>query len=332
MVEKLPGWLIKEWMRESLIKKIERSQLKIKQFYDELGGQVHVSTSGGKDSTVLLHLVRSMYPETKAVHVAVPRYPETAEFVKTIDNCVVLVPTKSFKEVIERYGYPVISKEVSLAIQRYRAAKNRGDKHMMQYRLTGKRKNGRIDRLGVIPPKWHFLVDAPFKISDYCCNVFKKHPLMKYEKKTGTRPYIGILASESKMRMRKYKETGCNVFKKGKEKSMPLSFWTEKDIWKYIGKFGLPYSPIYDLGETRTGCLFCLFGCHLEREPNRFQRLYHLHPKIYDYCMDDLGLRGVMEYVGIPHVPIHKLSDFPEFTDALEIQSSLSSVNKNGNE
>jgi len=306
MVQKLPSWLVKEWMREPLNRKIERSQLKIKQFYDELEGQVHVSTSGGKDSTVLLHLVRSLYPDVKAVHVAVPRYPETAKFVKTIDNCEILIPTRSFKEIIGRWGYPVISKEVSVAISRYR----NGDEHAKRYRLYGIKRDGTRGKLGVIPEKWRFLINAPFKISDQCCNVIKKNPLVKYERKMGTKPFIGIMAIESHRRMRKYRETGCNIFKEGREKSMPLSFWTENDIWKYIRKHDLPYSPIYDLGETRTGCLFCLFGCHLEREPNRFQRLYHRHPKIYDYCMDELGLREVMNYIGIPWRPIHKLDDF----------------------
>lgn len=313
MTEKLPNWLIREWMGESLDKKIERSNQKIEQFYKEMDGKVHVSTSGGKDSTVLLHRIRSIYPNVKAVHVAVPRYPETVRFVNTIDNCETLVPTLGMKEIIERYGFPVISKEVSMAINRYKKAEERGDEYMMQYRLTGKRKDGTIDQLGIIPKKWHFLINAPFKISEYCCYVLKKQPFVKYEKKTGTRPYIGILASESHRRMRRYRETGCNVFTEGKEKSMPLSFWTENDVWKYIKRFELPYSPIYDRGETRTGCLFCLFGCHLEREPNRFQRLYHLHPKIFDYCMDDLGLRDVMKYVGIPYTPIHRLSDYSEF-------------------
>jgi len=318
MPEKLPHWLVMEWMREPLDKKIERSRLKIKQFYKKLEGKVHVSTSGGKDSTVLLHLVRSLYPDVKAVHVAVPRYPETATFVRTINNCEILVPAKSFKYVIEKYGYPIISKEVSVAISRYRT----GDEDAKRYRFYGIKKDGTRGTLGVIPKRWRFLIDAPFKISDRCCDIIKKNPLKKYEKKTGSRPFIGILASESHRRMRKYKETGCNVFTKDKEKSMPLSFWTEHDIWKYIGIYDLPYSPVYDLGEQRTGCLFCLFGCHLEREPNRFQRLYHLHPKIYDYCMNDLGLCNVMEHVGIPHVPIHKLSDFSEFAPIMTIQSS----------
>lgn len=35
----------------------------------------------------------------------------------------------------------------------------------------------------------------------------------------------------------------------------------------------------------RTGCVFCGFGCHLEKEPNRFQRLQVTHPALYNYCM-----------------------------------------------
>lgn len=307
MEDKIPQWMLNEWMRQPLQWKIERSKLLIRQFYKELDGQVHISTSGGKDSDVLLDLVRTEYPGTPAIHVAVPRYPETAKHVREdIDNCTILVPKKSFKWVIEKYGYPVVSKEVAVAISRYRG----GDDDVRRYRLYGIKKDGTRGKLGVIPKRWRFLIDAPFKISDQCCNVIKKNPLMAYAKKTGTRPFTGIMVGESHRRLRNYRKTGCNIFKEGKEMSMPLSFWTEKDIWKYIGKFDVPYSPIYDLGETRTGCLFCLFGCHREKTPNRFQRLYHQHPKIYKYCMDGLGLREVMEYVGLDSTPIGKIEDY----------------------
>lgn len=311
MVDKVPQWLLNQWMRESLEWKVKRSKLIIRQFYKNVGGRVHIATSGGKDSDVMLHLVRSLYKDAPGAHVAVPRYPETAKHVREdIENVEVLVPEMSYKKVVATYGYPVVSKEVSMAVQRYHAAERRGDEYMMQYRLTGRHRSGRVDQLGVIPKRWRFLIDAPFKISDHCCEVIKKKPLLKYEKKNKTRPFIGILATESHRRLRKYRETGCNVFKEGKEKSMPLSFWTEKDIWRYIGKHDIPYSPVYDLGETRTGCLFCLFGCHREKTPNRFQRLYHLHPKIYKHCMEGLGLREVMEYVGLDHTPIGRIEDY----------------------
>ena len=40
--------------------KVELSKNRIKQFYEHFDGNVYVSFSGGKDSTVLLHLVRSL--------------------------------------------------------------------------------------------------------------------------------------------------------------------------------------------------------------------------------------------------------------------------------
>lgn len=47
--------------------------------------------------------------------------------------------------------------------------------------------------------------------------------------------------------------------------------------------------------------MFCMFGCHLEKEPNRFQRMKVTHPKQYEYCMNQLGLKEVLEYIGVPY-------------------------------
>ena len=40
-------------------------------------------------------------------------FPELREFVSTFDNVEFLKPPMNFRQVIEKYGYPVISKEVS---------------------------------------------------------------------------------------------------------------------------------------------------------------------------------------------------------------------------
>jgi len=45
--------------------------------------------------------------------------------------------------------------------------------------------------------------------------------------------------------------------------------------------------------------MFCGYGCHLEKEPNRFQMLKNTHPKVWDYCMKSvedggLGMREVL--------------------------------------
>lgn len=84
--------------------------------YGESG--VYISFSGGKDSTVLLDLVRQDYPNIPAVFVDTGlEYPEIREFVKTFDNVEWLRPKMNFRQVIENYGYPMISKEVSESVQ-----------------------------------------------------------------------------------------------------------------------------------------------------------------------------------------------------------------------
>jgi len=73
--------------------------------------KVYISFSGGKDSTVLLDLVRRDYPDIPAVFVNTGlEYPEIVKFVRTIDNVTWLKPKMSFKEVLKKYGYPVVSK------------------------------------------------------------------------------------------------------------------------------------------------------------------------------------------------------------------------------
>ena len=95
--------------------KILMTQRRIREWVTEFGEDgVYVSFSGGKDSTVLLHLVRQMYPNITAVFVDTGlEYPEIRDFVKTFDNVVWLKPKKNFTLLITDYGYPFISKEVS---------------------------------------------------------------------------------------------------------------------------------------------------------------------------------------------------------------------------
>jgi 3'-phosphoadenosine 5'-phosphosulfate sulfotransferase (PAPS reductase)/FAD synthetase len=283
-------WQLQQRQSLPMEAKVLFSIKRIREYYEKLDGQVYVSFSGGKDSTVLLHLVRQLYPNVTAVFVDTGlEWPEIRAFVKTFDNVVWLRPKMPFNQVIERYGYPVISKDQSRAISRYRGAK---DEQTREYRLNGFPRG----KKGSISQKWHFLVNAPFKISDECCNRLKKQPLDKYAKESGCSPIMGTLASESNGRTRQYLKTGCNVFAEGKSRSMPLSIWTEKDIQEYISMYKLPLSPIYALGAKRTGCIFCMFGAH-RPEDDRFELLAKLHPQLHKYCMETLGVGRVMDYI-----------------------------------
>lgn len=104
----------------SLERKILLTCERIKAWYEWWDGQVYISFSGGKDSTVLLDLVRNVcgYDDVPAVFVDTGlEYPEIRDFVKTFDNVTWLKPKKNFKQVITEYGYPFISKEVAECVQ-----------------------------------------------------------------------------------------------------------------------------------------------------------------------------------------------------------------------
>ena len=110
----MEAWQLKQLQGLPLEVKIEKTKLRIREWYEHWDGEVYVSFSGGKDSTVLLHIVRELYPDVKAVFVDTGlEYPEIREFVKSIENVDWLKPKMTFKEVIEKYGYPVISKDVA---------------------------------------------------------------------------------------------------------------------------------------------------------------------------------------------------------------------------
>jgi 3'-phosphoadenosine 5'-phosphosulfate sulfotransferase (PAPS reductase)/FAD synthetase len=340
--------------------KVRMTQQRIRQWYDHWEGDVYVSFSGGKDSTVLKHIVDNTPGvwDVPAVFVNTGlEYPEIQKFVKDVkagkwdcfnSDVVILRPEMRFDEVINNYGYPVISKEVSKYVKEARSAIQRGrDDYYALQKLQGTLKDKDGNKSIFNCEKWGFMIDAPYKISYECCNVMKKRPAKKYAKETGRKPIIATMAVESRLRYAKWLRFGCNAFDQKDPSSQPMSFWTEQDVLHYIKKYNVPYCPVYgdiqvkppegtedgqmnvidylgcwdetDILETtgcnRTGCIFCMFGCHLEKEPNRFQQLKETHPRQYEYCIgggemvdgkwqpskEGLGLGHVLDYIGVKY-------------------------------
>lgn len=260
-------WKLKQKQSLPLEGKIILAERRIKEWYEYSEGQVYISFSGGKDSTVLLHLVRGLYPDVPAVFCDTGlEYPEIKSFVKTIENVKIIRPEMSFRKVLETYGFPVVGKEVAETIE--------GARKGQAYRL---KKLDPFYKSMYNHSKWAFLMDAPFLVSGRCCEVMKKRPFRKYERETKRKPYLGTMAGESMLRTQGYLQTGCNAYDNRRPVSQPLSVWLEEDIWEYLYKFKVPYSSIYDMGYDRTGCIFCMFGAHLEKYPNRFQRMEYTH-------------------------------------------------------
>lgn len=330
--------------------KILMTKERIRQWYEHWDGQVYVSFSGGKDSTVLKHIVDSMYDDIPSLFVNTGlEYPEIQKFAMKQKNVVTVRPEMRFDEVLKYHGYPIISKEVANTV--YGARHGGGSGKWKSTRLQKLRgelldKNGNKSLFNC--EKWGFLLDAPFEISDKCCAVMKKKPAKKYAKETGRKPIIGTLACESRLRKQKWIQRGCNAYEGNSPSSQPLSFWTEQDILHYIKKYNVSYCSVYGdvivdekpyedaikgqmniyealndyegsilktTGCDRTGCTFCMFGCHLEKEPNRFQKLKETHPRQYEYCINGgemvdgkwqpnkkgLGLGKVLDYIGVKY-------------------------------
>lgn len=100
-----------------LERKIQISQTRIIEWYTHYSGNVCVAFSGGKDSTVLLHLVRQLFPDVKAVFSNTGlEYPEIRQYATSYPNVDVVSPSMRFDQVISTYGYPIIGKEVAEAI------------------------------------------------------------------------------------------------------------------------------------------------------------------------------------------------------------------------
>ena len=309
--------------------KIHMTKERIRQWYEYWNGQVYISFSGGKDSTVLKHIVDSIYDDIPAMFVNTGlEYPEIQKFAMSQKNVVTVRPEMRFDEVIKKYGYPVVSKEVAQTVWEAKKNAKTGKYAYRIKKLNGELldKNGKISTYNI--PKWRFLLDAPYDISHKCCDVMKKRPAKTYEKKTGRKAIIGTLASESTLRKTQWVKYGCNAFGSKRPTSQPLSFWTEQDILHYIKQFDVPYCSVYGdivpdnegtllktTGCDRTGCIFCMFGCHLEKEPNRFQRLKETHPRQYEYCIgggeyvdgkwqpskEGLGLGKVLDYINVKY-------------------------------
>ena len=109
-------WILKQYQALPLRAKVQMSMNRIREWYNHFNGNVCVSFSGGKDSTVLSHLVHDLYPDVPLVFVNTGlEYPEIQEFARKM-GAEFLRPKKSFSEVISEYGYPIISKEVGEAI------------------------------------------------------------------------------------------------------------------------------------------------------------------------------------------------------------------------
>jgi len=256
---------------------IEKAQIKIFSVIAFMGkDDIALSFSGGKDSTVLKHLIDSVLTGIKPIFCNTGvEYNSIVDFVKSFDNVEIVKPKKSFVGVIKDYGYPIISKEQSRYISDVRNPK-----------CCQKTKDIRLGNGNFrISNKWRWLLDTNIKISDKCCYHLKKAPL----KRLGHYYFTGERISESILRKQKYNT--CIM----PNKCVPLRLWSDELVNKYIMYHNIKLCDIYKY-ELRTGCKFCLYGIHFEKRPNKIDRLEFLEPKSYEFAKA-IGIVDLMEKI-----------------------------------
>ena len=239
-------------------------------------------------------------------------------------------------KVIQEFGFPVLSKEVAGKIELLQnpTEKNKTVRHAIITGETGEYGGFQTNSRMKMAQKWLELFGGyenenegvdykipPFKVSSKCCYYLKEKPCDDWAKEHNSVPFLGLMASEGGRRAKSLRINGCNYFGESTIRSCPFAIFSRQDLLQLALDLDVPVPEIYGTierqadgtlyttGAQRTGCDMCGFGIHLEKKPNRFDKLHDRNPKqwhywMYDCCKDENGERygwgRVLTYIGVP--------------------------------
>lgn len=265
---------------------------KIQQIINQYGeNNFYISYSGGKDSTILSELVDMSIPTN-----TIPRvYSNTGIELDMIEKFVLdkslkdsriimLKPSISIKETLEKYGYPFKNKIHAHCVHLYQ---NEPDRNMWKG-YTGQRPEHWHSRECPKILKYQFTPNFNIKISDKCCYYMKELPLIKWARENNKKySMIGLMQEEGGRRMR----SSCLVFKGKKlNKFQPMvSLTKEWEEW-FINKFDIEicdiYKPPYNF--NRTGCKGCPFAINLQKELDTLEEFFPNERKQCEYIWEPI--------------------------------------------
>ncbi len=307
------------------------AEIRAREFYNECSKRdlnCHVSV-GGLDSITLLFFLRSISINVPAVSVSCLE-DKSIQRVHSLLGVEKLKPIKSKVEVIREFGFPILSKEIAgkISLLQHPSEKNQTVRHAIITGETGdyggNRKNTRMKMSqkwlekfgGYENEKYGTHYQKPdFLVSDKCCYYLKEKPCDDWAKQNNSVPYLGLMASEGGRRQKSLMIHGCNYFGSSTIRSAPFAIFSRNDILQLALDLKVPVPEIYgsiekdDHGNLyttkaqRTGCSMCGFGCHLEKRPNRFDRLYQDNPAEWRFWMYDMGFGHVLDYIGVGWLP-----------------------------
>ena len=230
----------------------------------------YIAFSGGKDSTVLSHLIDEALPGNKIPRVYVNTGIEFVEMVKHVkklaesdDRIIIIKPTIPFKQSLEEHGYPFKSKDFANKVSIYQ-------RHGMMPGLE----RWLSFTTGIIkcPDKLRYLFESQdavnFKISDKCCVIHKELPMINWAKENNKSiAIIGIMQAEGGRRGN-HKTSGCFINYGKKYNFYPLKVVSKEWEEEYIKQNNIGLCPLYypPYNFERTGCKGCPFSIRLQKD------------------------------------------------------------------
>lgn len=263
----------------------------IKDTIDKYGeDKFYLSFSGGKDSTVVHHLIDMAIPNNK-----IPRvfsntgieHNAIVEFVREIadERFEIIFPKQNIKAMLERVGYPFKSKEHSCMVGLWQRGGR--SKTVIKY-MTADKRETKYACPQIL--KYQFTDECKLKISELCCMELKKKPFKEYQKKSGRSIAItGMMREEGGQR----EHIECIITKNNKVvKFHPLSKVThEWEKW-FIENYNIKLCKLYyePFNFERTGCKGCPFSLSLSQQlevmerymPNERKQVEMIWKPVYD--------------------------------------------------
>lgn len=309
--------------------KIIHAELRAREFETwaiEHGHNICISI-GGLDSITLYYFLKSIKINPLPASVSILEDKSIQKIHHQIPGMVFIGPYKSKVQILREYGFPVISKEKASKIENLQKPDNPKQTFIHAIMTGDMGQQGKFQHSNRIklPEKWIKLFGglygqhrpdlkcgiAPFKVSAECCKWMKEKPAQDWQKQNNMIPYLGLMASEGGQREKGLRKNGCNYYGKSTIRSCPFAIFSRQDLLQLAIDLNVPIPSIY--GEIkrnsdgmlyttraqRTGCSMCGFGIHIEKRPNRFDRLREDNPKEWHFWMYDMGWGKVLDYIGI---------------------------------
>lgn len=288
--------------------KLTEAQHRIESLWNETNGHCYVSFSGGKDSTVLLALIKQCQELGTVGDIPAVFSNTGVELGITVDfvnwvksewypNVIIIRPEKPFDWVLKNEGKPLKSKMKSEDLRQWHHGQ-RTENLLLLLLLQG-RTNNKMSCKHLIADKDLHMLHDDFDIlpSDKCCNWMKKKPFERYAKENGMLGAMqgvrieegGARDSAAVLRQRAGGKL-CTWVKHGIIQKAPIIDWTEEDIDQFISEYNVPLSRAYtEFGMKRTGCMGCPFSLNVAsnleylfyHEPNRYKASLHWLKDVY---------------------------------------------------